>query len=277
MEEFGGLSGRDVRAVYLLAGACGELGAAPGQWCLRLSEGLEEALGVHISSLFEGSPAFVRGHGGPSPEDHFFLHGQALDSAMAVLGEYWAQNADGALDDPMLAAWREIGGPLATLTRRERVSDRTWRESAAYREFFRRAGLGDTVLARLPSGNGRSLLVNLWRASGDRSFTERDGLMVRLLVVELARMFDEGRLALLSGLRRPLSPRMSQVLALLREGLSEKQVAHELGISEHTVHNHVKRLHAALGASSRSQLLARSNHLAPTGADTRFGPLLAAR
>jgi DNA-binding NarL/FixJ family response regulator len=53
-----------------------------------------------------------------------------------------------------------------------------------------------------------------------------------------------------------LPPRLREVLAGLARGLSEKQVAAELGLSPHTVHDHVKALHRRLRVQSRGELLA---------------------
>jgi len=54
-----------------------------------------------------------------------------------------------------------------------------------------------------------------------------------------------------------LSPRLREVLDLLLQGHSEKQVARELELSRHTVHDYVKELYHRLDVSSRSELLAR--------------------
>jgi DNA-binding NarL/FixJ family response regulator len=50
----------------------------------------------------------------------------------------------------------------------------------------------------------------------------------------------------------PLSPREIEVLGLLAEGLSNKLIAHQLGISEHTVKFHVASILGKLQASSRT-------------------------
>ena len=55
---------------------------------------------------------------------------------------------------------------------------------------------------------------------------------------------------------RRLTPRMRQILPLLMQGLSEKEVAARLGCSPHTVHIHVTRMYARLGVHSRAELLA---------------------
>jgi DNA-binding CsgD family transcriptional regulator len=56
---------------------------------------------------------------------------------------------------------------------------------------------------------------------------------------------------------RPLSPRMLQVLELILAGSSEKQMARVLGLSRHTVHVHLKSLHARFGVQTRTELMAR--------------------
>jgi NarL family two-component system response regulator YdfI len=53
-----------------------------------------------------------------------------------------------------------------------------------------------------------------------------------------------------------LSPRETQVLALLAEGAANKEIARELGISERTVKAHVTGIMNKLGASSRTEAVA---------------------
>jgi DNA-binding NarL/FixJ family response regulator len=50
-----------------------------------------------------------------------------------------------------------------------------------------------------------------------------------------------------------LTGRESEVLALLAQGLANKQIAAHLGISEHTVKFHVSAIFSKLGASSRTE------------------------
>jgi DNA-binding CsgD family transcriptional regulator len=53
-----------------------------------------------------------------------------------------------------------------------------------------------------------------------------------------------------------LTPAERRVFRLLLEGHAEKQIAHRLGSSRHTVHNHVRRIYQSLGVHSRPELLA---------------------
>lgn len=54
-------------------------------------------------------------------------------------------------------------------------------------------------------------------------------------------------------LDEPLTPREGEVLELLGRGLSNKLIAGELHISEHTVKFHISSLYAKLGVSSRAE------------------------
>jgi DNA-binding NarL/FixJ family response regulator len=59
--------------------------------------------------------------------------------------------------------------------------------------------------------------------------------------------------AALGELREPLTPREREVLELLTLGLSNRQIAERLGISEHTAKFHVASVSGKLGASSRTE------------------------
>jgi DNA-binding NarL/FixJ family response regulator len=55
----------------------------------------------------------------------------------------------------------------------------------------------------------------------------------------------------------PLTARESEILALLAEGGGNKEIASRLHISEHTVKFHVSSILAKLGASTRTDAVAR--------------------
>ena len=56
--------------------------------------------------------------------------------------------------------------------------------------------------------------------------------------------------------REGLSPRLRAVLERLLEGHAEKQIAFDLELSPHTVHDYVKALYKKFGVASRAELLA---------------------
>jgi DNA-binding NarL/FixJ family response regulator len=65
-----------------------------------------------------------------------------------------------------------------------------------------------------------------------------------------------------------LSKRQTQLIAMLDKGMSNREIANELDISEHTVKVHLWRLFRRLGVKSRTQALhhARSHGLLSSGA-----------
>jgi DNA-binding CsgD family transcriptional regulator len=56
--------------------------------------------------------------------------------------------------------------------------------------------------------------------------------------------------------RGTLTPRELQVLSLVAEGLSNREIAERLIVSEHTVHRHVANIYTRLGVSSRAAAVA---------------------
>ncbi|MHB8872538.1 MAG: LuxR C-terminal-related transcriptional regulator [Myxococcaceae bacterium] len=84
-------------------------------------------------------------------------------------------------------------------------------------------------------------------------------------------VLDRGYLAALAGahpqgpegepLREPLTPREREVLALVAEGLSNKEIAARLSISEHTAKFHVNAVLAKLGVQKRVEAVVRAARL----------------
>jgi PAS domain S-box-containing protein len=60
-----------------------------------------------------------------------------------------------------------------------------------------------------------------------------------------------------------LTPRQVEVLRLLEQGRSTKQIAAELHLSTETVRNHVRRLFRALGVNSRLEAVAAARVASP--------------
>jgi DNA-binding NarL/FixJ family response regulator len=70
------------------------------------------------------------------------------------------------------------------------------------------------------------------------------GLAARYLDLDNSRLYDINSLTV----------RENQILALLKKGYTDKQVANELNISEKTVHNHTTNIFRKLNINSRRQL-----------------------
>jgi DNA-binding NarL/FixJ family response regulator len=58
-------------------------------------------------------------------------------------------------------------------------------------------------------------------------------------------------------LQERLSPREAEVLELLAQGLGNKQIAWELGLSEHTIKFHTSSIYSKLGVTNRTEAVRR--------------------
>jgi DNA-binding NarL/FixJ family response regulator len=61
--------------------------------------------------------------------------------------------------------------------------------------------------------------------------------------------------------RGPLSRREVEVLRLVSDGLTDKEIAAALVLSQHTVHRHVSNIYAKLGCSTRAAAVAKATRL----------------
>jgi DNA-binding NarL/FixJ family response regulator len=110
------------------------------------------------------------------------------------------------------------------------------------------------VLRRPPSANVFSRRTEVRLASGEaavlHAHSDRlaEGGLVTILEVERERP----RLSL--HLFRALTPRESEVAALVVDGLSDREIAEQLTLSHHTVGQHVKSIYRKLGVDSRVRL-----------------------
>jgi DNA-binding NarL/FixJ family response regulator len=88
------------------------------------------------------------------------------------------------------------------------------------------------------------------RALGEGLWTGSPALLQNLLERQPAFMIEDG-----DPIVDPLTPRESEVLQLVAEGLANKQIALSLEISEHTVKFHLSSLYTKLGVTSRTEAI----------------------
>ncbi len=105
------------------------------------------------------------------------------------------------------------------------------------------------VQAVLPDGSfGRHLRFSGWRDGSD--FTDKDVLFLKLLRPHFERAYAANARARRTTPR--LTPRQLHVMRMVRAGLSNRQIARRLDISEGTVHNHLTEVFARLDVQSRT-------------------------
>ena len=147
------------------------------------------------------------------------------------------------------------------------VQEPDWFKQLSER-FLRPHGWVNFLLGTWASSDDRMVMLVLIQRADQPAWGPDSrrllGLMLRavaplvdreMFVSEQPPEVDSDPNALLEG--KDLSGRQTDVLHLLLRGMSEKEVARELGVSSHTVHTHVKKLYTQFNVSSRGELLAQ--------------------
>ncbi len=139
----------------------------------------------------------------------------------------------------------------------------TWQDFYSEREFrkllmaeyFLGSGLWHELLVTLPPQGGFERRLMLTRPVGDVPFSERDRLLLTLLRPHLVKLRDR-----IEAVRRTvpvLTPRQVELMRRVAQGQTNRQVAHDLGLSEGTVRKHLENIYARLGVNSRTEAVAR--------------------
>jgi len=134
------------------------------------------------------------------------------------------------LDDEWLAVFAELGVPLVLLTETTLPA----LLAACFRTGIR------SVLS--PDASSTEMVAALCAAAA--GLVTMQPTTLEILSAEPQPVREQ--------LAEPLSPRETEVLAMMSEGLSNKLIAFRLGISEHTVKFHVMSIMGKLHAGSRT-------------------------
>ena len=244
--------GRPSKLVYE---AC-ELGADPIAWRDHLVGGLNALLGSDVA--FGGRADWGDDLNGRSSRDKvlriFSDVGWSTDSEREVYLDWLGHGTP--MDNPMCGKLIETGALKAVVARQEVVTQQEWRRAPVIDRLRTSAHIDEAMCSVELLAPGQMLLLAVQRSTGRRPFQTRERRLLELVHDEV-RLKLGTRLALFdepSVLKLPLRLRMT--LRCLLEGDGEKQIAARLGVSVHTVHTHVKRLHRQFGVSTKGELMA---------------------
>lgn len=152
--------------------------------------------------------------------------------------------------DPILNTMRETGGPCSTLTQ---LGDR-WGSCELYRRVSGRYGLKG--FATLPLYRQDDLAGILYLGALSQANADRLNIEGICQMTPHATRVSTSLLSLpLSDLK--LTPRQNDIASLAAEGLSNRQIALELGTGEAAVRKHLKSLNAIFGTHNRTAMAAQ--------------------
>ena len=138
-------------------------------------------------------------------------------------------------------------GPVVAIS--DVYAPREFKETWLHQEWFRPALVKHEIGVHLSHPPDEIQVVFLSRLDGS-DFDDRDHLILRLLRPHL-----DAALRRIAFPVPRLTPRETEVLQLVRDGLTDAQIARRLVITEATVGKHLQHIYARTGAQSRVQAL----------------------
>lgn len=242
---------RDVRAMMRLQGDLALLQPLSSAWKDRALHGVSRLIRARVvvlcefGNFSEGQTPFIR---------DATMHGSLDDAGTEALGQFFAR-PDMIEVHPFMKALLAVRKKCFTHRRVELVDDHVWLNSEVLNTYFRTCGVDDNMTSAYRARNSDSVFgFGLQRHVGDRPFEPRDRAVLDLIQRSCASAFE--RYAMIQQrTSKDLSPRLQQTLERLLAGDSEKQVARQLHLSPHTIHDYVKALYRHFGVSSRAELI----------------------
>ncbi|HEX5269750.1 MAG TPA: helix-turn-helix transcriptional regulator [Gemmataceae bacterium] len=242
---------REVRQAMRVVGECRDLGHDTRAWLAHALGGVQQLLGANVVL------------GAMAPAEGFRLHSQ-LSLLLSIGWESPAQErvalaylaGEQHLRDPAFQRFTKIARPNITLRPMRLISRKVF-DASEFHAFRKTLRIEDQMFSQRETANRRATFsLAPQRAPAERWFDARELKLLQVFHAELARLVGN---VLCDGSDDPLgglSPRQRQTLTLLLSGDSEKGVALRMGLSRHTVHDHVIALYKHFGVNSRAELMA---------------------
>lgn len=194
-------------------------------------------------------------------DNYDFLYGGEMGQSQLVLwGDRGMHPVERDADELIVLRDRLLANHgKVTVTLDELVSPEVW-SKPANQAFVRQMGFDKSLYSvRQLSGVDGVLVsfVMICRRTGKPPFDRHLASLVHLVMDEVGPLHSDGlNLEVASGIAT-LTPRQRIVLACLIDGQSSKIAAANLGLSLHTVNDHVKAIYRVFKVRSRAELLNR--------------------
>lgn len=211
----------------------------------ELIAGLTRLVGAEIGCFVE-DPVFARGLSG----DFRAVGGHNVHLAQTAFDMMFANRANSPVLSKMLDLPRR-GAP--TVRGKAVLRDREWYGSEYFERGIGPSGCDEVMGALTPLGGAAVLGINVVRARGEAPFSEEDAAVLALFLESCGPLL---RRRLTLGERFGLTPRQAEVVALLRNGASNKELAVLLECSPRTAEAHVAAVFQKCGVTTRAQLVA---------------------
>ena len=233
----------------VLEGLCNELGATDGSWLVMRRHGVKQ-------------PKMSEGHfSGAVEEMQGWLPVVAMylnpDKVLRRVLERWFVHARKSGIDPMSReVMRNVGLPRAYI-RDDVATDEEWDGHWMARKFLHYYGVGERMVSVIPLAEDCECIMLLDRPlDGDR-FTSADKQFFFMVVSGLRGLhrnlcIERGAIHA----TKPLSRRERETYCHLLTSMSEAEIAEQMGLSAHTVHDYARKLYRKFNVKGRVGLMA---------------------
>ena len=233
----------------------GEVAVNPGDFTAKkrqLMNGLCRLIGAELwvwvacPSLEPGKqPVYLYALHGGFEQEQFGRYMKAVDHPdMAVLTAPWAEELAAGVHIQVTRLLQHVDPDLTIF---ERPVGALWRE----------ADIGPIIVSGRRIEKDLMSGIAVYRRHGQPLFDEREARIAHIVLTEVPWLHEvtgsDGPVATVPF----VSNRERTVLNLLIHGLSRKQIAAALSISEHTVNDYVKAVYRHFGVNSQVQLANR--------------------
>lgn len=144
-----------------------------------------------------------------------------------------------------------------TIARRDIVADDLWYSSPGYLQTFQPAGLDDLLSTVRFCTTDIWCCLTLTRRSNKPPFGPRELQLIHLAVAGVSWLQPQVSESIPQSAFVNITPRQRLVMMFLLDGMSRKQIATSLGLTLHTVNDHVKALYTRFEVQSATELAAR--------------------
>ena len=254
------LRASEVREVMRLVGEVREIGRDPMAWRSHAAQRLIGLTGANVAI---------------SIQSRFSKQGPTI-IAMMDKGYASAKQRQMLYDwlgspefpsDPYMLAMNRCGNSTFVGGRRQFVDDSNWYCAPTVSDVRRLSGVDDCVISSVILPDGSVDQMSLQRPWGAKSFGRYEAVLLSIFHRELQEIWfaSAERKAPINRLPAYLRRTFEKLVS----GVSEREGAKQLGVTQSTLHSYAKQLHSRLGVKSRVELLNRfgSYDFAP-----RLGP-----
>ena len=249
------VSEHDVRAIVRLLGDVAQQTGGVAARKRALMDGLGRLVGADhwIWTISRGMRSGM-------PMTVGLIHSGFDDEQLAALMA-GSQDLEAPPPENEMALTEFLRGEHFTRTRQQWISDERWYGSTHVQKYRQPARMDHFIFSIMPlneSGDDDLISgIGLHREFGREPFTDRDRRIAHIVTSEVPWLHYAELPGEASRQVPALTPRQRTVFGLLIEGKPRRTIATSLGISPHTVNDHVKAIYRHFDVNSRSQLMHR--------------------